>query len=281
MGDGHVVAQDLRTVPDALARTRFRRRQTRRWVIVLVGGLVVALGCAGVLVVVVDRQPEPSLTDAKIIFSRAKSGDMVSESETAVMNANGTGQRRVGTGLPLDAICGGKVAFHARDTDSGRDQIILSDFAGGPFRQLTQGPARNFSPACTPDGSMIAFARDGDEGGIYVMMADGGEQRRLTAPLGQVDSDPAWSPDGSRIAFARADPEPRVPPDPQDIFVINTDGTDLRRLTTSLGVDRHPVWSPDGTQIVFESGRDRALETRLATTRTSTSCRPTGQTSAD
>lgn len=41
----------------------------------------------------------------------------------------------------------------------------------------------------------------------------------------------------------------------RDIFVINADGTDERRLTSDLAEDRQPVWSPDRQHIVFSSNR--------------------------
>ncbi|MBO0884349.1 MAG: PD40 domain-containing protein, partial [Mycobacterium sp.] len=42
-----------------------------------------------------------------------------------------------------------------------------------------------------------------------------------------------------------------------EIYLLNPDGTDLRRLTTNSAFDIFPVLSPDGKQIVFDSHRDR------------------------
>ena len=58
-----------------------------------------------------------------------------------------------------------------------------------------------------------------------------------------------WSPDGSKIAFG-------MHPDGSDefrIYVMNADGTGLRRLTHETGIECECdyFWSPDGTQIAF------------------------------
>jgi TolB protein len=62
--------------------------------------------------------------------------------------------------------------------------------------------------------------------------------------------DPAWSPVGDSIVFvARGEND--------EIYVINADGSNLRRLTSNTWEwDKHPSWSPDGKQIVFWSNRD-------------------------
>jgi Tol biopolymer transport system component len=59
-----------------------------------------------------------------------------------------------------------------------------------------------------------------------------------------------WSPDGSRIVFQSNRSGQ------WDIYVIDSDGSDLRRLTHDAAHDRTPVWSPDGTRIAFQSERD-------------------------
>ena len=63
------------------------------------------------------------------------------------------------------------------------------------------------------------------------------------------DFAPAWSPDGRRIAFTSRRSGN------YDLYVINADGSGVRRLTTDPGFDGFPSWSPDGTRIAFESSR--------------------------
>ena len=87
---------------------------------------------------------------------------------------------------------------------------------------------------------------------IYVVNPDYTGLTALTDPAtGAFDTSPAWSPDGSAIAFVRL--VQSVPPyaDAHEIFVMNGDGTDARRLTRNSVYDDNPAWSPDGRWIVF------------------------------
>jgi Tol biopolymer transport system component len=90
---------------------------------------------------------------------------------------------------------------------------------------------------------------------IYVVNGDGatGLTRLTNNSVG--DTAPAWSPDGTQIAFAslRDDPDGcDVGACNWEIYVMNADGTNVRRLTNNVATDIYPAWSPDGTRIVFD-----------------------------
>jgi TolB protein len=79
-------------------------------------------------------------------------------------------------------------------------------------------------------------------------------KRQLTSSPG--DSGwAAWSPDGSRVAFDsnRADPNHKDRRQINDVFVMNTDGSGVRKLTHSKGSSADAAWSPDGSLIAFDS----------------------------
>ena len=72
------------------------------------------------------------------------------------------------------------------------------------------------------------------------------------------NKDPDVSPDGSKVAFA----SDRT--GDWEIYVVETDGTGLTRVTFDRGNDARPVWSPDGSKIAFESDRDDNWEIYVA-----------------
>ena len=93
---------------------------------------------------------------------------------------------------------------------------------------------------------------------IYVVNPDYTGLRRLTDPArGAFDTSPAWSPDGKKIAFVRlAKDVPRFA-EAHELYVMNADGSGIRRITHNSVYDDHPAWSPDGKWIAF-TREDRA-----------------------
>ena len=123
-----------------------------------------------------------------------------------------------------------------------------------PGKPLTTDPANDLRPAWSADGARIAFfsSRSGNYD-IWVMNADGGNQRQLTDDPAD-DRRPAWSPDGMYLAFDSDRAGTR------DIWVMEADGGNLRQLTSGPAQDSFPAWSPDGRQIAFYSFEGGVLD---------------------
>ena len=165
-----------------------------------------------------------------------------------------------------------KIVFSS-DRD-GNWEIYVMDADGGNQRRLTNNPGRDRSPSWSPDGKRIVFVSNKDghvrndrpTAEIYVMDADGGNQRNLTNNPDR-DISPSWSPDGKRIAFVSdraVDGGEAV--HNYEIYVMDADGGNLQRLTNNLTEDEYPSWSPDGKRIAFSARRDGHFENELGIT---------------
>jgi TolB protein len=140
---------------------------------------------------------------------------------------------------------GGTLAFvSSRDQHPGIWKV--SRFGGSPTFVLGNAA----SPAISPDGQRIAFARC--EGGSYMRiwvapLDNPAKALRITSDSDGVwnHAHPAWSPDGRIICYN----------DQNDIWVVPGAGGKARRLTADEPMDSDPVWSPDGRHVYFESWR--------------------------
>lgn len=133
--------------------------------------------------------------------------------------------------------------------------VVKPDGTG--LRRVTRLPHYNGQPAWAPDGKRVAFllGRPDAANNIFVMSADGSEQRQLTewtdpktgALFGR------WSPDSSQIVFRRTEPDDTKSGAALNasLFVIPSVGGEARRLDVGLG-DGMPDWSPDGHWIAFK-----------------------------
>jgi dipeptidyl aminopeptidase/acylaminoacyl peptidase len=73
-------------------------------------------------------------------------------------------------------------------------------------------------------------------------------------------SEPAVSPDGSRVAFTLRTTDLAANRGRTDLWIVSTDGSDLRRLTTHEANDYQPRWSSDGRSLFFLSTRSGSAQ---------------------
>lgn len=185
-----------------------------------------------------------------------------------------------------------------RESGKVETQLWQCDLDGGNRRQLTRDGRSNSSPRWSPDGSRIAFVSDrieDDRDGaraIFVMGLNGGDPRELTRH-GQGINNLAWSADGRHIAYTTAfDPEnpdekPRdkdaAPPvrvtsridykqdglgylgdKRQQIFILDAESGQRRKLTDKAVDYNQPVWSPDGQSIAALRPNRNWMNSQLA-----------------
>ena len=134
--------------------------------------------------------------------------------------------------------------FTAAHGETSRIRVVGADGTGD--RAVTSGRRRDFGPDWSPDGERLVFHRViGNRSVIHVMRADGTALRALRAPGSSVD--PAWSPDGTQIVFASGRPAATHADDPRgqfDLYVMNADGSGVRRITWTRNNEGDPDWQP-------------------------------------
>jgi Tol biopolymer transport system component len=149
-----------------------------------------------------------------------------------------------------------------------QDDHGISSPAWGPETQDTESQATRSPAATQPPADAILFAlAESDSTDAPIELAyvpsSGGEVVPLTdvGVDGTVVAEPRWSPDGTQIAFVMS-PTGYLTTHAGDgnIYVMNADGTDMRRITDGLNA-ASPAWSPDGSQLVVVTNQGQQLVT--------------------
>ena len=144
--------------------------------------------------------------------------------------------------------------------------IYRANADGSGLRNITSSPGYDAEPTVGPDGRIVfTSVRDGDME-IYSMNGDGSDVRRLTNRVGP-DGGPFFSKDGSKIVFrgrtlttgAELDRYKLLlkdglwQPTSLELFVMNSDGSDLRQVTSTSAASFAPFFHPDGKRIIFST----------------------------
>jgi TolB protein len=172
-----------------------------------------------------------------------------------------------GSALSTSRGTNGLILYHQQV--NGKEQLFTVRPDGKGRRQLTRGPTASVSGDWSPDAKTIVFehrhgvAGDESRAAVAIMNADGTGVRELT-PTGY-QGDPSFTPDGRQVVFTR-DPSPSD----NGVWIMNTDGSDLRRLTKNpfirdgqCGCDLDANVSPDGKTVTFVRAKEAEFQQAL------------------
>lgn len=159
---------------------------------------------------------------------------------------------------------GKKIVLAAKAGDA--DAMYIYDLESGNYKQYKLDLDGVFSPTWSPTSDEIAFIGNMDgTSDIYIFNPETEEITNLTNDVFS-DSEPAWSPDGEKLLFASDRGEfidQKFSPgnfdmhkhdfENEDIYIMNRDGGNIKRITDTRAIEGHPIFAPDGERIAYVS----------------------------
>lgn len=130
-----------------------------------------------------------------------------------------------------------------------RPTTYLFDLETGREERLFEisAESESYSARFSPDGQrLVTTISQGGNSDIHVFDLRTRRLDRVTTEV-SIDTEPSFDPTGQRIVF-RSD---RAGRGTSNLYVMNVDGSDVRRLTFGNGIYGTPVWSPRGDYIAF------------------------------
>ncbi len=233
-----------------------------------------------------DVTPAFSPDGQRIAFASNRSGSW----DLYVMDIDGRNRMQVTAGPTHDlhptwSPDGTMLCYSSIGGRSGQWELWLVDVETMEKRMIGYGLFPSWSP--DKQASRIAFQRARQRGSrwfsLWTMDLVDGEARRVTEVAVSNNAaivKPSWSPDGKSLAFTTIVEPARThggkPLGQQDIWLIDADGTNRRRLTDGNGSNLMPFWAVDnrvyfisdrgGKECVWSMRVDTADQTRIATT---------------
>jgi TolB protein len=129
----------------------------------------------------------------------------------------------------------------------GNPEIYVLTVATGTMRRLTRHAGIDTEPTWSPSGREIAFISDRTGvPHVYVMDAEGAAVRPITSS--GFNTQPRWSPKGDMLVYTNRQGT-------HDIWAVNADGSNPRRLTQGPGDNQGATWAPNGRHLMFQSNR--------------------------
>lgn len=155
-----------------------------------------------------------------------------------------------------------KVLVFRSNTNNARGREIYALGTDDSYTSLNL-PIGVIDAEIAPDGrtAYVLTPNSTDYSDLWIRTPDGRDQLLLK---GQNDIFVRlrWSPAGDKIAFLRSNMDARTPEEARQLWIVNADGTEPKKVAERVLWGYPPVWSPDGTKLLFareERGGDASI----------------------
>jgi TolB protein len=201
------------------------------------------------------------VSSGRVAFGKEYSGSIANPRRYAHTISDELHKSQIG----LDGVARTRLTFSSdrdrerlKTTVANRDvqEIYIADYDGANSRRVTISKTLNITPVWSPDNQAIAYTSYVPSEGLGTFqdivvshITTGGRETPAKGSPQRQNYLPIYSPDGSKIAFtSNRDGNP-------EIYIMNSNGTGLRRMTNNPAIDVTPTWSPSGNQIAWVSDR--------------------------
>jgi hypothetical protein len=192
--------------------------------------------------------PDLTTDGARLAFSQA--GNIWTAGPGGA-NARRLTRDGAGDRAPAWSEDGTLVAFDRPEADDPKRRgiwVVRGDGSEPPVDLQAGSDEVGAAPDWSPNGRSLVYQR---RFRIWIMAADGSDQRPLVEGFDRPSLFPAWAPSGSRVAFVLVDAHPC------EIALARADGTDVQILEPGRPETcSDVVWSPDGRYLLVPAGED-------------------------
>ncbi|MBL8155145.1 MAG: serine/threonine-protein kinase [Anaerolineae bacterium] len=179
-------------------------------------------------------------------------------------SAISTATADIGIGESAWSPDGSKLAIGMVIDDSPQGSTSINDLFvinvdGSAWFRITNTPkVVEYDVSWLPDGSGIRFFDPSQDSYISTNLDGSNRQLVLDVDDKSLEGRLVWSPDGSRIAYTL-----RVSGNPDELYVMNNDGTNITQITNAEAYIWDFSWSPDSQYIVYAQRTNGIMVTTL------------------